>query len=77
MTSADLIDLFLARLVREAGGTRRRWKQVLGGVRLYDVATHPHCNWAIAPSGEALENAWVERIADRLRGEHPIVGPLK
>ena len=74
MTRAELIDLFLATLLRQHGGTRRRWRNVLGEVRLYSAATHPHCNWSITPSGEAGEIAAVERIADRLRGEHPIVG---
>lgn len=73
MTKADLIDLFLAALLRQHGGTRRRWRTVLGDVKLYSAATHPHCNWSLAPSGEAGEIAAVERIADRLRGEHPIV----
>jgi hypothetical protein len=73
MTGADLIDLFLTRLLRAHGGTRRRWKQVLGDVRVYDVATHPHCNWSLTPAGEAGEIAAVERIADRVRGEHPVI----
>jgi hypothetical protein len=73
MTAADLIDLFLARLLREVGGTRRRWRQVLGEVRIYDAETHPHCNWSLTPSGSAAEIGAAERIADRLRGEHPIV----
>ena len=73
MTSADLIDVFARTLLREIGGNRRQWKQVLGPVRVYDRATHAHCNWSITPSGSALEIATVERIADRLRGEYPIV----
>ena len=73
MTDADLIDRFLAQLVRDVGSTRRRWRMVLGEVRLHDVATHPHCNWSIAPSGTADEVAQVERVADELRLRHPIV----
>jgi hypothetical protein len=73
MTAADLIDLFLAALLREVGGTRRRWRHVLGEVRVYGADTHPHCNWSLTPSGSAAEIGAVERIADRLRGEHPIV----
>lgn len=73
MTSADLIDRFLAALVREVGGTRRRWRLVLGVVRLHDVATHPHCNWSIAPTGGIEEVAEVERVADELRLRHPLV----
>lgn len=73
MTAADLIDRFLAQLAREAGGDRRRWRLALGAVRLHDVATHPHCNWSLAPTGAADEVAEVERVADELRLRHPIV----
>jgi hypothetical protein len=73
MTAADLIDLFLATLLRQLGGTRRRWRQVLGEVRVYGADTHPHCNWSLTPAGSAAEIGAVERVADRLRGEHPIV----
>lgn len=74
MTRDALIDLFIRKLLREGNGTRRRWRAVLGEVKLYSVATHPHCNWLISPSGDAYENAAVERLADQIRGEHPIVG---
>jgi len=73
MTSEDLIDRFLARLLREQGGTRRRWRTIIGPVRVYSAATHAHCNWSIAPSGSAFEIAAVEAVSDALRNEHPIV----
>ncbi len=73
MTSGMLLDLFLSTLVRQAGGNRRRWRLVVGDVRLYDPATHPHCNWSITPTGSASENDTVERIADDLRLKHPNV----
>jgi len=72
-TAADLRDLFLATLIRERGGTRREWRLVLGDIRVYPVATHPHCNWSATPGGDPAENAAVERIADDLRQRHPIV----
>ncbi|RYE01477.1 MAG: hypothetical protein EOP61_11155 [Sphingomonadales bacterium] len=73
MTDRDLIDLFVKTLIREFGKNRRHWRTVLGDVRLYSVETHPHCNWSITPNGDSYENAAVERLADRLRGEHPII----
>jgi hypothetical protein len=73
MTAADITDQFLAILLREVGGTRRRWRNVIGPVKLYSASTHPHCNWSITPGGEADENAAVERVADRLREKHPIL----
>ncbi|WP_267395978.1 MULTISPECIES: hypothetical protein [unclassified Sphingomonas] len=73
MTAADLRDLFLATLVKEAGGNRRRWRIVLGEVRVYDRATHAHCNWSVSPSGSYDEIAEVERVADDLRARHPLI----
>ncbi len=73
MTSGALQDLFLSTLVRKAGGNRRRWRLVLGEVKVYATATHPHCNWAVTPTGSVAENDTIERIADDLRVTHPIV----
>lgn len=73
MTRADLLDIFVKALLRQIGGDRRRWRAVIGEIRVYSVETHAHCNWSISPMGGAGENAAVERLADRLRGEHPIV----
>ncbi|MET0309807.1 MAG: hypothetical protein ABW023_13955 [Sphingomonas sp.] len=73
MTVDDLIDRFLARLLRDQGGTRRRWRTVLGPVRVYSAATHAHCNWSITPSGSAAEIAAAEAVSDALRIEHPII----
>lgn len=73
MTSGALHDLFLSTLIRKEGGNRRRWRLAMGEVRVYDRATHPHCNWAVMPSGTAAENEAIERIADDLRVSLPIV----
>ncbi|WP_431468842.1 hypothetical protein [Sphingosinithalassobacter sp. LHW66-3] len=74
MTADDLIDRFLAALLRAHGGTKHRWRTVLGQVRVYSRQTHPHCNWSITPGGTAAENAAVEALADRMRNEYPIIG---
>lgn len=73
MTASDLQDLLTATLLRQYGGSRRRWKIVLGAVRVYDPETHPHCNWSVTPSGSVAEVAAIEALLDRLRGDHPIV----
>lgn len=73
MTSDALLDLFLSTLAKQAGGNRRRWRLVIGEVKLYDPKTHPHCNWSVTPTGSAVENDIVERIADDLRIRCPIV----
>jgi hypothetical protein len=73
MTADDLIDIFLARLLRERGGTRGRWRKVLGPVRIYSPVTHSHCNWSITPTGSPAEVAAAEAVSDTLRLEHPII----
>ena len=73
MTADDLRDLFTAMLVRQVGGERRRWRVAVGQVRVHSLATHPHCNWSLAPSGTAREIAEIERLSDDLRMLHPIV----
>lgn len=73
MTADALRDLFLTVLTRRFGGSRRRWRIVIGEVRVYSRESHPHCNWAVTPSGSAGENETVEGVADELRAAHPIV----
>ena len=73
MTIIQLQTLLIARLVRAHGGETRSWRQALGPIRHYDVATHPHCNWAVAPSGSARQNSAIEELCDSVRAEHPIV----
>lgn len=73
MTPHQLTDLLISTLVRAHGGERRRWRLVIGPIRVHSLDTHPHCNWSIAPSGSARENAAVEGLLDDIRGSHPIV----
>ena len=73
MTAADLHEIFVTALLREAGGNRRHWRLALGQVKVYSVETHPHCNWAVAPSGTLRDLTEIERIADRLRERYPII----
>jgi hypothetical protein len=73
MTASDLQDLLVRTLLRSAGGTQRRWRTVIGPIRLHDIATHPHCNWSVDPSGSDREVATVELLLDRLRLDHSIV----
>ncbi|RYG88361.1 MAG: hypothetical protein EON59_04650 [Alphaproteobacteria bacterium] len=73
MTASQLQDLLIVRLVRHAGGTQRRWRSVIGPVKVHDPETHAHCNWSLAPSGGTREIAQVERMLDMIRLEHPIV----
>jgi len=73
MTQSQLSDLLIAKLVREHGGTRHRWRRLAGPVRLYSLRTHGHCNWAITPTGSVSEIAAIEQLLDDLRMDHPIL----
>jgi hypothetical protein len=75
MTASELQDLLVTTLLRKAGGSKRRWRLALGPVRVYDRATHPHCNWSVTPSGSAGEIAAIETLLDEVRSRHPIVTP--
>ena len=73
MRASELQDLIVRTLVRTCGGSPRSWRTAVGPIKLYDLATHAHCNWSIAPSGDVREVARIERLMDRLRLDHPIV----
>lgn len=75
MRERQLQDLIVTTLVRENGGTARAWRMAVGPIKLYDVATHPHCNWSASPRGTVGENAAIEGVLDDLRGGHPVIMP--
>ena len=74
MRASELQERIVRALVRSSGGSSRRWRIVIGPIRLHDTRTHPHCNWSVAPSGAVREVAEVERLLDTIRLEYPIVG---
>ncbi len=73
MTSDKIIDLLVARLVRDHGRSKHHWRKVLGSVRLYSRDTHPHCNWTITPTGTGREISVIEGLMDDLRMKHPLL----
>ncbi|MCW2351615.1 hypothetical protein [Sphingobium sp. B12D2B] len=73
MTQSQLADILIARLVRDHGGTRQRWRKVVGPIRIYGLNTHPHCNWMVDATGSTSDIAKVESLLDELRQNHPIV----
>jgi len=73
MTASELQDHIVASLVQTSGGTPRRWRSVVGPVRIHDLKTYPHCNWSVAPHGGSREIAEVERLLDTLRLAKPHV----
>ena len=73
MTSAQLVDLLIARLVRDHGGPKQHWRKLVGPVRIYDSSTHAHCNWTIDPTGTHTEIRRIEALLDDLRMRHPVI----
>lgn len=73
MNASQLQDQLVSALIRKAGGTKRQWRLALGPVRLYDLATHPVCNWSVSPSGSVEENEAIERLLDDFRLDHPLI----
>ena len=73
MTADKLIDLLVARLLRDHGKSKHHWRKVIGTIRLYSIATHPHCNWNAAPTGNFADVALIENILDDLRMAHPLL----
>jgi hypothetical protein len=73
MTRIDLRDLLVKRLAATAGGPAQRWRRAIGEVRVYPLATHPHCNWSVMASGTAWEIETVEQLLDAVRIAHPHV----
>lgn len=71
--SAGLVDLLVARLVRDHGGTKHNWRKVIGPVHIYDRTRYAHCNWNITPTGPASDIAQVEAALDDLRLTYPIL----
>ena len=73
MTADRLIDIAIARLLRDHGGARHEWRKRIGRVTIYSSATHPHCNWAIGPIGSLAQIDAIEKLLDDLRLQHPIL----
>jgi len=73
MTTSDLEELLVARLVRERGGTSQTWQRALGKVIVRDTDTHAHCNWDLVSSGTQAQLEAIERMLDHVRLENPIV----
>jgi hypothetical protein len=73
MTASQILEDLIATLMRKSGGTKRGWRLAIGRVHVHDLATHPHCNWSVTPSGNSVQNAVIERVLDDLRLSHPIV----
>jgi hypothetical protein len=73
MTADKLIDLLVARLLRDHGKSKHHWRRAIGPLRLYSRDTHPHCNWNATPTGSFQDVALIEGLLDDLRMAHPLL----
>jgi len=73
VTADRLLDQMIARLLRDHGGAKHRWRRSIGPVRVYSLATHAHCNWSISPTGDYSEITAIERLCDDMRMTHAII----
>lgn len=73
MTADQMADLIVTRLVRDHGGAKHEWRKRIGAIRLYSLATHAHCNWAVDPTGTPREVEAVEALLDELRIRYPLL----
>ncbi|MFC3444425.1 hypothetical protein ACFOKF_25080 [Sphingobium rhizovicinum] len=73
MTNDGMIDLLVARLLRDHGKSKHHWRKAIGPIRLYSRDTHPHCNWNATPSGSIRDVALIESLLDDLRFTHPLL----
>jgi len=73
MTTDKLVDMIIARLVRDHGCSKHHWRRLVGPIRLYSRTTHPHCNWSAAPTGTFQEIAAIEALLDDWRMRYPLL----
>lgn len=73
MTASEVQDLLVSTLVRRLGGSLRRWRVVIGPVRLHDATTHPHCNWSVDLSGSTRATGAVEQRLNEVRLAYSII----
>jgi len=45
---------------------------LVGPVKTYSLNTHPHCNWAIHPTGSSADIGAIEQLLDDLHMSRPI-----
>lgn len=73
MTREGVLDLLVARLLRDHGKSKHHWRKAIGALRLYSRETHAHCNWNATPTGSPRDVALIEALLDDLRMTHPLL----
>lgn len=67
----ELIELLATMLEGVAGGSKERWRKVLGPVEKLNIVFNPRSNWRLSPDGTPEELDVVVRAIEIVRGAHP------
>ena len=70
-TRTQLEDMLVEMLTGAVGGTADQWRQAIGPVTVYPLATRPTPNWSVQAGGSATEQAAIDMAAEIVRAEHP------
>lgn len=73
LTATDIEDTLADMLTGAVGGTRERWLDLIGPVKMLPIATHIHCNWSVSPIATGEELVSITKAIELVRAEHPYV----
>jgi hypothetical protein len=71
LTAAEIHNLLVTILVGAAGGDPERWRELIGEMFVFSLATHPTCNWRVVPSGTPAEVAAINMAVELVRQDNP------
>lgn len=72
----ELIELLVTMLEGVAGGSKERWRKVLGPVEKLNVVFNPRSDWRLPPQGAPEELDVAHRAIEIVRGVHPYLSWL-
>jgi hypothetical protein len=67
----ELIELLVIMLEGVAGGSKDRWREVLGPVEKLNIVFNPRSDWRLDPKGTEGELEITSRAIDIARHAHP------
>jgi hypothetical protein len=73
LTATDIGDMLADMLTGAVGGTRDRWLDLIGPVKMLPIATHIHCNWSVSSIATGDDLAAINEAARLVREQHPYI----
>ena len=74
LAAGEIRDLLAALLAGAIGGGAHRWREKIGELVVFPLATHPTCNWTVRPTGNAQESQAIAAAVELVREQHPHAG---